>query len=40
MFGRRSVTLEWGYDERVEDDLYCARSLDIIRELIETPEKL
>lgn len=38
--GRRKVTLKWSYDERVEDGLYCARGLDIIRELIESPEKL
>jgi hypothetical protein len=38
--GRRSVTLKWSYDERVEDGLYCARSLEIIRGLIEAPEKL
>jgi len=38
--GRRTMTLKWSYDERVEDGLYCARSLDIIRELIEMPEKL
>ncbi len=38
--GRRTVTLKWSYDERVEDGLYCARSLDIIRELIAAPEKL
>lgn len=36
----RILTLKFSYDERVEDGLYCARSLDIIRELIESPEKL
>jgi len=38
--GRRVVTLKFTYDERVEDGLYCARSLDRMRELIEHPEKL
>jgi hypothetical protein len=38
--GGRVVTLKWSYDERVEDGLYCARSLDILRELVESPEKL
>ncbi len=36
----RIVTLKWSYDERIEDGLYCARSLEILRELIEAPEKL
>jgi hypothetical protein len=38
--GRRVATLKFSYDERVEDGLYCARSLDRLRELIEHPEKL
>jgi len=38
--GRRVVTLKYSYDERVEDGLYCARSLERLRELIESPEKL
>jgi hypothetical protein len=38
--GRRVVTLKWTYDERVEDGLYCARSLERLRELVESPEKL
>lgn len=38
--GRRRVTLKFTYDERVEDGLYCARSLDRLRELIEAPEQL
>jgi hypothetical protein len=37
--GRR-VTLKWTYDERVEDGLYCARSLERLRELLERPEQL
>jgi hypothetical protein len=38
--GNRIVTLKWSYDERVEDGLYCARSLEIFRQLVEAPEKL
>jgi hypothetical protein len=38
--GGRVATLKFTYDERVEDGLYCARSLDRLRELIEHPEKL
>jgi len=38
--GGRIVTLKWSYDERVEDGLYCARSLEILRRLVEAPEKL
>jgi hypothetical protein len=38
--GHRVVTLKWTYDERVEDGLYCARSLERLRELLENPEKL
>ena len=38
--GARVATLKFTYDERIEDGLYCARSLDRLRELIERPEKL
>lgn len=38
--GRRSVVLKWTYDERVEDGLYCARSLERIRDYLAHPEKL
>ena len=38
--GRRVATLKWTYDERVEDGLYCARALERLRELLESPEKL
>jgi pyruvate/2-oxoglutarate dehydrogenase complex dihydrolipoamide acyltransferase (E2) component len=34
------VTLKWTFDERVEDGLYCARSLDLLRDLLANPEKL
>jgi hypothetical protein len=36
----RVATLKWTYDERVEDGLYCARALERLRELLESPEKL
>jgi hypothetical protein len=38
--GHRVATLKYSYDERVEDGLYCARSLDLLRELLLNPEKL
>lgn len=38
--GRRVVTLKYTFDERVEDGLYCARSLERLRELVEAPEQL
>lgn len=38
--GRRRVTLKWTFDERVEDGLYAGRSLGLVRELLEHPEKL
>jgi hypothetical protein len=38
--GRRVASLKFSYDERIEDGLYCARSLEGLRELIERPEKL
>ena len=38
--GRRQVTLKYTYDERVEDGLYCARTLERLRERLEHPEKL
>jgi hypothetical protein len=38
--GRRRVELKWSYDERIEDGLYCARSLDVLRELLARPESL
>jgi hypothetical protein len=38
--GRRSVTLKWSYDERIDDGFYAAGSLDRVRERLEHPEKL
>ncbi len=37
---RRRVVLKYTYDERTEDGLYCARSLEILRELLEKPSLL
>jgi hypothetical protein len=34
---RPTVTLRYTYDERVEDGLYCATSLDLMRHRIEDP---
>ena len=33
--GKQTVTLKWTYDERTEDGLYCATSLEFLRGLIE-----
>jgi hypothetical protein len=38
--GRRSVTLKYTYDERIEDGLYAARSLELVHARLEHPEKL
>ncbi len=38
--GHRRVTLKWSFDERVEDGLYCARSLELLRRGLAHPEKL
>jgi hypothetical protein len=38
--GRRRVELKWSYDERIEDGLYCARSLELLRGWVEAPESL
>lgn len=38
--GRRKVTLKWTYDERIADGLYAMGSLALVKELIESPEKL
>lgn len=38
--GRRVVDFKWSFDERVEDGLYCARSLERLRALLADPESL
>ena len=35
-----SVRIKYSYDERVEDGLYCAKAIDVMRSLIENPEEL
>jgi len=35
---RRELLLRWTLDERIEDGLYCARALDLVRERVENPE--
>lgn len=34
---RAVVKVRWSYDERIEDGLYCARSLEILKRLVEDP---
>jgi hypothetical protein len=34
---RKQVLLRWTYDERIEDGLYCARALDLLKARIEDP---
>lgn len=38
--GRRRVTLKYSYDERVEDGLYCARGLELLKGYLEKPGSL
>lgn len=38
--GRRVAMLKFTYDERIEDGLYCARSLEAMRGWLEKPERL
>ena len=38
--GRRKVTLKWTFDERVADGLYAMTALALVKELVESPEKL
>lgn len=37
---RDKVKLTFTYDDRITDGIYCARSLDIIRGMVENPEQL
>jgi hypothetical protein len=36
--GKSLVTIKYTFDERIEDGLYCARALDLVRERVENPE--
>jgi hypothetical protein len=38
--GRRSISVAWTYDERIEDGLYSYHTLEGIRERLEHPEQL
>ena len=38
--GRRRITLKYTYDERVEDGLYAAHALELLRDLLEKPDAL
>ena len=35
---RQTVDLRFSYDERVADGLYCAKSLEILRHIVERPD--
>lgn len=37
---RDEVSLKWTYDERIEDGLYCARALELLKGWLEEPEEL
>jgi len=37
---RDKVKITFTYDDRITDGIYCARSIDIMRNLVENPEKL
>jgi len=37
---RDKVKLTFTYDDRITDGIYCARSLDLVRDFVENPEKL
>jgi chloramphenicol O-acetyltransferase len=37
---RSKIKITFTYDDRITDGIYCARSIDIIRDLVENPEKL
>jgi hypothetical protein len=38
--GRRAIELKWSYDERIEDGLYCAKSLELLKGHLAEPESL
>jgi len=37
---RDKVKITFTYDDRITDGIYCARAIDMIRDLVESPEKL
>jgi hypothetical protein len=38
--GRRLIRVKYTYDERVEDGLYAAKAMDIIKQYVENPQTL
>ncbi len=36
---RKELLLRWTLDERIEDGLYCARALELVRERMENPRE-
>jgi len=37
---RDKVKITFTYDDRIADGIYCARTIDLVRDLVENPEKL
>jgi len=37
---RSKVKITFTYDDRITDGIYCARSLDMVQDFVENPEKL
>ncbi len=37
---RKQVVLKWSFDERIEDGLYCAAALDLLRSRLEDPSRI
>ncbi|MDR1747809.1 MAG: 2-oxo acid dehydrogenase subunit E2 [Spirochaetaceae bacterium] len=37
---RDKVKVTFTYDDRITDGIYCARAIDMVRDLVENPEKL
>jgi hypothetical protein len=37
---RDRVKVTFTYDDRITDGIYCARAIDIVKDLVENPEKL
>jgi len=37
---RSKVNITFTFDERITDGIYCARAVDMVRDLVENPEKL
>jgi hypothetical protein len=37
---RDKIKITFTYDDRITDGIYCARGIEIMRDLVENPEKL